>query len=58
VAEVVATEVEEAFHEEGWIEVDEDVEVQWGAEGELLFIYQSTIKHWFIFMLSADVPYN
>jgi hypothetical protein len=28
VAEVVATEVEEAFREEGWIEVDEDVEVQ------------------------------
>lgn len=28
VAEVVVTEAEEAFREEGWIEVDEDVVVQ------------------------------
>jgi hypothetical protein len=28
VVEVVVTEVEEVFHEEGWIEEDEDVVVQ------------------------------
>ena len=38
VAEVVETGVEEASHEEEWIEVDEGVVVLWGVEGEFHFI--------------------
>jgi hypothetical protein len=45
VAEVVETEVGEAFHEEEWIEVDGDVVVLCVVEGELLFMCPSRLFH-------------